>query len=58
MEDKKLIDLIMFHVNEKANTASGQMRKDYKEDTKNFHRGQYMAFNEVYSMLTNIKKTI
>jgi len=51
---KELIDLLKFTVNEKAKTAT-----TLKNTTafSEFHRGQYMAFNEIYSMLLSIERT-
>ncbi len=51
------MDAILFAVNEKAEEAS-QLMNLYKGGDHaiyEFYRGQYMAFNEVYSLLKNSK---
>jgi len=54
-EQKKIIDLLEFYVNDKAKTASTMMNsKSIKHEIK-FYHGQYMAFNEIYSMIQNLK---
>ena len=54
MEDK-IMDANLFALNEKANQASQLMGLYYLDPIKyEFYRGQYMAFNEVYSMLKNV----
>ena len=58
--DKEL-DAMIFAVNEKANNAGKEMRNyvnnlsEYGIETYNFHKGQYQAYTEIYSMLMNIK---
>ena len=52
MEDKKM-DALMFAVNKKAEYAANKMYEVEDEDKRQFWRGQYMAFNEVYSLLKN-----
>jgi len=48
---------ILFHINDKANTAT---EAKYKAELKGslylreFYQGQYMAFNEMYSLISNI----
>lgn len=55
MEDK-ILDANLFAVNEKVNRAYQLMGLNYSNPTKyEFYRGQYMAFNEVYTMLNNSK---
>ena len=44
----KLLDVLKFHINNKANIAAKNIDNDY-------HKGQYMAFNEIYSLLCNLK---
>lgn len=59
MSDKntELLNLIKFYVNEKANDASKHMELNRNHNNKEFqfYYGQYMAFNEIFSMLSNIK---
>ena len=60
-EERKLIDLLKFHVNEKANNATTKKIRccdENKTNRANFYQGQYMAFNEIYSMLLNLEKTL
>lgn len=60
-EEKKLLELLEFSVNEKANEATAQKRicaDERKTLRANFWQGQYMAFNEIYSMIQNIKRTL
>jgi 1,2-phenylacetyl-CoA epoxidase catalytic subunit len=56
MSNKELIELFMFTVNEKVNSAN-MIINNYSTEKYNvseeFYRGQWMAFNEVYSMLKN-----
>lgn len=52
-EEIKLLELLKFTVNQKAVQASGLMNTGFVE-IDNFWKGQYMAFNEVYSLLKNI----
>ena len=52
MEDKKM-DALIFAVNKKAEYAANKMHEVEDEDKRQFWRGQYMAFNEVYSLLKN-----
>ena len=56
MEDKQL-DAIKFAVNEKADGALKLMQYYAGTDREKteFFRGQYLAFNEVYSLLTNVQ---
>lgn len=55
--DEKTIELLKFTVNEKANNATRMRHKrNYDEEYDNFWKGQYMAFNEVYSLLCNLNK--
>jgi hypothetical protein len=56
ISDEKLIDLLLFHVNDKANHATTQ-KQVATEDNRQYWQGQYMAFAEMYSMLSNIKRT-
>jgi len=52
-----IIEAQKFAVNEKAKTAlllMNQYRDDYNKEKYNFYYGQYLAYNEVYSMLSNI----
>ena len=55
MDDKQL-DALKFAVNEKANQASTLMTTyaGNDKDKVNFYRGQYQAYNEIYSILSNI----
>lgn len=53
-EEIKLLELIKFHVNDKANDAT-KMMNDSVGDRRHFYHGKYMAFNELYSLLINIK---
>lgn len=53
---KKDKDLLLFHANEKACIASKMMHAQQPDSLKShFYHGQFMAFNEIYSMITNIK---
>ena len=48
---------ILFHINDKANTATqAQYNAELKGKLylREFYQGQYMAFNEMYSFITNI----
>jgi protein involved in sex pheromone biosynthesis len=52
------MEAILFAVNEKAEAAAklmNQYRDDYNKDNYNFWRGQYLAFTEMYSLLSNAK---
>jgi hypothetical protein len=55
METEKLIDVLLFTVNEKANKANKMMYSTLSEPRKHFYHGQYMAFCEIYSLLNNMK---
>jgi hypothetical protein len=57
-EQQKIIDLIEFHVNDKAKTACKMMNQKSIKHEIRFYHGQYMAFNEIYSLLQNIKRTL
>ena len=57
-EEKKLIELIEFHVNDKANHAAKMEADIIQQEKAEFWQGQYQAFNEIYSLLQNIKRTI
>ena len=51
---KEVIECLKFHVNKKANEATKMRYKANESGDKiieSFQQGQYMAFNEVYSML-------
>lgn len=50
-EEIKLLELLKFTVNQKAVQASENM---WDSQTYEFWKGQYMAFNEVYSLLNNL----
>jgi hypothetical protein len=52
MKDKE-IEAIMFAVNEKANEAAKKIHEVEDKVQSEFWHGQYMAFNEVYSLLKN-----
>lgn len=52
MIDKE-IDAIMFAINQKANEAAKKIHEVEDEIQSEFWHGQYMAFNEVYSLLKN-----
>ena len=56
MKDKTL-DAIIFAVNEKANQSTQLMGLYFGTDPikYQFYRGQYMAFNEICSLLNNSK---
>ena len=54
MDEKKLFELLKFHVNKKANEATVIKQKAKDEEGRKFWQGYYMACNEIYSMLTNI----
>ena len=50
------LDALMFAINEKAMQA--QIKANENDDSAKiymFHKGQYQAYSEVYTMLTNIK---
>jgi hypothetical protein len=47
------LDALMFAINEKAMEAQIKVN-EYKHDFI-FHKGQYQAYSEVYTMLTNIQ---
>lgn len=54
METK--LDAIKFAVNEKANQAS-KLMDQYSNNNKakfDFYYGQYLAFNEIYSLLSHV----
>lgn len=57
-EEKKLIELLEFHINDKAVVASKMMHIKKLKHEISFYSGQYMAFNEIYSMLQNLKRTL
>jgi hypothetical protein len=54
--DEKIIDSIKFAINEKADMASKLMNLYRGTDSAKFefYRGQYLAYCEMYSMLTNV----
>lgn len=55
---KKDKESLLFHINAKAVDAEKRRQaSDYLEIATEvaFWRGQYMAFNEMYSMVTNIR---
>lgn len=54
MDEKKLLELIKFHVNKKANEATEIKQKAKDEEGRKFWNGYCLACNEIYSMLTNI----
>jgi hypothetical protein len=54
MDEKKILELLIFHVNKKANEATEIKLKAKDEEGRKFWQGYYMACNEIYSMLTNI----
>jgi hypothetical protein len=47
------LNALMFAINEKAMQAQTKVN-EYKHDFM-FYKGQYQAYTEVYTMLTNIK---
>jgi len=51
------LDALMFAINEKAIQAQTKAYENEFESAKiyMFHKGQYQAYSEVYTMLTNIK---
>ena len=55
---KELLDLLLFTANEKANGATKLMYQQTKKDKIAFWHGEYMAFNEMYSLLYNLEKHI
>lgn len=58
IEQRKIIDLLEFHINEKAKIASKMMNQKSIKHEIRFYHGQYMAFNEMYSLLQNLKRTL
>ncbi|MDD4527770.1 MAG: hypothetical protein PHF25_07045 [Candidatus Margulisbacteria bacterium] len=52
------MDLLLFSANEKANQATKLMNKQTTFEKKSFWHGNYMAFNEMYSLLSNLKEKI
>lgn len=60
-EEKKLLELLEFSVNEKANNATAQKQQCTDENKSlraNFFQGQFIAFSEVYTMIQNLKRTL
>lgn len=56
MTTEKLLKVLLFAVNEKANQAVALMNQHPKgSDKRHFYHGQYMAFNELYSLMSNQK---
>jgi hypothetical protein len=55
---KELLELLKQTVNEKANGATKLMYQQTKKDKMSFWHGQYMAFNEMYSLLCNLENHI
>ena len=53
MEAAKLLETLMFTVNEKAKEASKRKMASTTEKDQCFQHGQFMAFNEVYTLLSN-----
>jgi hypothetical protein len=54
--DEKTLEATLFAVNEKAKdalTLMNQYKDDYNKDKYNFYYGQYLAYNEIYTMLNN-----
>jgi hypothetical protein len=58
MNNETLIDLLLFSANEKANQATKLMNEQTMPEKKSFWHGNYMAFNEMYSLLSNLKERI
>jgi hypothetical protein len=51
---KEMIEFLKFHANDKANMATKMINQQIPDSKKaHFYHGQYMAFNEMYSLLTN-----
>ena len=52
---KKDKELILFWLNKKA-VDSHKSEMEWRDDLykESFHRGQYQAYNEIYSMITNM----
>ena len=57
-EEKKLIELLKFHANDKANRSLKLKDSSEGKQESEFYHGQYLAFNEIYSMLINIERTL
>jgi len=57
-EEKKLIELLKFHTNDKAKEALLLKDSSVGKQSDRFYHGQYCAFNEIYSMLINIERTL
>ncbi len=55
MDSNSLIELLKFHLNDKAMSAIKLMEQKTLLHERKFYHGQYMAFNEIYSMLQNIQ---
>ena len=55
---KELLELLLFAANEKANEATKLKNAQKSIAEKAFWQGQYMAFNEFYSLLSNLKNHI
>jgi hypothetical protein len=56
--DKEL-DALMFAVNEKANKSNEIMNQSTSDiEEYNFHKGQFQAYSEVYTMLDNIRQSL
>jgi hypothetical protein len=53
--DEKIIDSMKFAVNEKAE-RSLKLMNQYRNDNDKFefYHGQYLAFSEIYTMLSNV----
>lgn len=55
---KELLELLKQTANEKANEATKMKAKETTKEMQNFWQGQYMAFNEMYSLLCNLENHI
>lgn len=55
---KELLELLKHTVNEKANEATKIKQTQPTPALKYFWQGQYMAFNEMYSLLCSLEKHI
>lgn len=55
MDSNTLIELLEFHLNDKAMSAIKLMEQKTLLHERKFYHGQYMAFKEIHSMLQNIQ---
>lgn len=57
-EQKKLIDLLKFTINEKANVCTRAIQLATTEHKTDYLAGQRAAYSSIYTMLENMERTL